>query len=79
MERKPKSKLSAILDIVLPFVFAGVALLAAVKSEFRFTAFKSLAGEHTALLLTKGVFLLIAGMLLVLGVVSIKRALNARK
>ena len=79
MESKPKKKISAVLDVVLPFVFAGVALYATVKSEFRFTAFKAIAGEHTALLLTKGVFLLIAGMLLVLGVVSIKRALDARK
>ncbi len=74
-----KNKISAVANIVLPFLLAFVALLAAVKSEFRFTAFKAIAGEHTALLLTKGVFLLIAGMLLVLGVVSIKRALDARK
>lgn len=78
METKPKSKLSAILDVVLPAVFAVIAIMAAVKTNFSLSILELFMSEGAARVATKGIFLFIAGMLVVLEVVSIRRAL-ARK
>lgn len=78
METKPKSKLSAILDVVLPAVFAVIAIMAAVKTDFSLSILELFMSEGAARVATKGIFLFIAGMLVVLEVVSIRRAL-ARK
>ena len=79
METKPKSKLSVILDVVLPAVFAVIAIMAAVKTNFSLSILELFMSEGAARVATKGIFLLIAGMLVVLEVVSIRRALGARK
>jgi hypothetical protein len=78
MDTKPKSKLSAILDVVLPAVFAVLAIMAAVKTNFSLSLLELFMSDCAARVATKGVFLFIAGMLVVLEVVSIRLAL-ARK
>ena len=79
MDTKPKSKLSAILDVVLPAFFAVLAIMAAVKTNFSLSILELFMSEGAARVATKGVFLFIAGMLVVLEIVSIRRAIERRK
>ena len=79
MDTKPKRKMSAILDVVLPAFFAVLAIMAAVKTNFTLSLLELFMSEGAAQVATKGVFLFIAGMLVVLEIVSIRRALGARK
>lgn len=79
MEDKPKKLISKVLDVVLPFVLAALALMAAVKGIYTFSLVKLFASGNTAVMISRGIFLVIAVMLLILGVVSVRRALDARK